>query len=282
MAAPDLRRAWRRHRWLLARRAVQAAVLLAFTSGPWWGTRIAQGTLASSLWFGSVPLTDPMVALQAWLAGAPFVRAGLAGTGLVTLFYALTAGRLFCAWVCPVNLASDAAEAARRGLGLGNRALLRADRRLRHGVLVLVLLASAFTSTVVWEMVNPINWTMRAVAFGLWAGGALALGAVFLFDLLVLRHGWCGHLCPVGAFYGWLGRRGGLHVKAVKAEACTHCGDCFVICPEVQVIAPVLHPQAAQRTITDMDCLRCGRCIDHCDPGVFAFGIGTRVSPSSK
>jgi hypothetical protein len=30
--------------------------------------------------------------------------------------------------------------------------------------------------------------------------------AVFLFDLFVMRHGWCGHLCPVGAFYSLIGR----------------------------------------------------------------------------
>ncbi len=261
---------------------MQGALLAAFAAAPWWGGHLVRGTLASSLWFGGVPLTDPLVALQSWLAGAPLARPALVGTAIVALFYVLTAGRLFCAWICPINLAADAAEGTRRALGLGNRGLLRADRRLRHVVLLLALGASAVTGTVAWETVNPINWTMRALAFGLWGGGLVAFASVFLFDLLVLRHGWCGHLCPVGAFYGWLGRAGQLHVKAVKPEACTHCGDCFVVCPEVHVIAPVLQPQAAQRAIVDMDCLRCGRCIDQCDEDVFAFGLGSRVSPSSK
>lgn len=278
----ERRRFWRRQRWLIARRTVQLTLLAAFAAAPWWGSWLARGTLASSLWFGVVPLTDPMVALQSWLAGAPLARPALIGTAIVAVFYGLTAGRLFCAWVCPINLAADAAEGARRALGLGNRGLLRADRRLRHLVLLLALGASAVTGTVAWETVNPINWTMRALAFGLWGGGLVAFAGVFLFDLLVLRHGWCGHVCPVGAFYGWLGRFGRLHVKAVKPEACTHCGDCYVVCPEVQVIAPVLHPQATRRTIVDMDCLRCGRCIDQCDEDVFALGPGTRVSPSSK
>jgi len=272
----------RRSRWLLARRVVQLSLLAAFASGPWWGRPVAQGTLAASLWFGSVPLADPMVALQSWLAGTAPARAALIGAAVVALFYALFAGRLFCAWVCPVNLASDAAEAARRALGLGAAAALRADRRLRHVVLVLALLASAVTGTVAWETVNPIGWTMRALVFGPWIGGAVALAAVFVFDLFVLRHGWCGHLCPVGAFYGWLGRAGRLHVRAVKAEACTRCGDCFAICPEVQVIAPVLRADAVQRSIVSADCLRCGRCIDVCDEDVFALRLQARVSPSSK
>ena len=28
-----------------------------------------------------------------------------------------------------------------------------------------------------------------------------------LFDLLVAEHGWCGHLCPIGAIYGVIGAK---------------------------------------------------------------------------
>lgn len=268
-----LARALRRNRWLLARRTLQFALLAAFAGAPW----LVQGTLAASVWFGQVPLTDPLLALQTWLAGTPPARSAVLGALAVGAFYALCGGRLFCAWVCPVNLVTDAAEGLRRGLGW-QRIGLRADRRLRQLVLALVLVASVVTGSVVWETVNPIGWTMRALVFGLWSGGAAAVAAVFVFDLLVLRHGWCGHLCPVGAFYGRLGRAGRLQVRAVKPEACTRCGECFAVCPEVQVIAPVLRPDAEQRCIVDADCLRCGRCIDRCDEGVFAF----RLAPFTK
>ena len=36
-------------------------------------------------------------------------------------------------------------------------------------------------------------------------GREIAAKSVFFFDLFVSRRGWCGHLCPVGAFYGLLG-----------------------------------------------------------------------------
>jgi len=271
----------RRNRWLLARRAVQGLVLASFVTTPWWDVPPARGTLAASQWFGSVPLTDPMVALQTWLAGTPPATTALVGAALVVAFYALVAGRLFCAWVCPVNLVTDAAEALRRVLGLPHGAVLRADRRLRYVVLALTLAGSAATGTVLWETVNPIGWTMRGLVFGLWGGALVAIGAVFLFDLSVLRHGWCGHVCPVGAFYALLGRFGRLEVDAVRASACTRCGDCFAICPEVQVIAPVLRPGAQVTAIVDSDCLRCGRCLDVCDEDVFAFRLTARVFPSS-
>jgi ferredoxin-type protein NapH len=270
----------RRNRWLLARRAVQGLVLASFVSTPWWELPPARGTLAASRWFGSVPLTDPMVALQTWLAGTPPAATALLGAAIVAAFYVLVAGRLFCAWVCPVNLVTDAAEALRRALGLG--AVLRADRRLRYLVLALALAGSAAFGVVLWEAVNPIGWAMRGVVFGLWGGALVAIAAVFFFDLAVLRHGWCGHVCPVGAFYALLGRFGRLNVEAVRASACTRCGDCFDVCPEVQVIAPVLREGAPVTAIIDADCLRCGRCIDRCDENVFAFRLDLRIFPSSK
>lgn len=264
----------RRNRWLLTRRMVQFTLLAAFASGPWWGLPVAQGTLAASVWFGSLALVDPLVVLQSWLARHDVASAGLVGAAIVAACYALLAGRLYCGWICPVNLVTDAAQALRRGLGFGNAGLLRADRRLRHGVLALALAASAATGAVAWEWINPITFTLRALVFGLWSGGVVAVAAVFLFDLLVLRHGWCGHVCPVGAFYGWIGRFGRLHVQAVRPDACTRCGDCFAICPEPHVIVPVLRPGAATLAITDADCLRCGRCLDHCDEDVFALRLG--------
>jgi ferredoxin-type protein NapH len=277
-----LSRALRRARWLLARRVVQVGVLAAFASGPWLGVPVAEGTLAASRWLGVLPLADPLVALQALLAGHELATAGLLGAAGVALFYALLAGRLYCAWVCPVNLVTDAAEALRRGLGLGNAALLRADRGMRHVVLVLVLLVSAAAGVVAWEMVNPITLSMRALVFGAWSAGTVAVAAVFVFDLVVLRRGWCGHLCPVGAFYGWLGRRGRLSVHTVRVDACTRCGDCYAVCPEPHVIVPVLRSGATAVAIGDPDCLRCGRCIDHCDEDVFALRWATITPTRSR
>ena len=263
----------RRNRWLIARRTVQFAVLAAFVSGTWWGVPIAQGTLAASRWFGALALMDPFVTVQSLLAGHEVAAAGLAGAAIVAGFYALFAGRLFCGWVCPINLVTDAAEAVRQRLPAGGVASLRADRRLRHVVLLLVLAGSAGAGVIVWESVNPITFTVRGLAFGSWVAVLVAAGAVFVFDLVVLRHGWCGHVCPVGAFYGWLGRFGRLKVHAVRAQACTRCGDCFAACPEPQVIVPVLRPGATTFAINDQDCLRCGRCIDRCDEGVFELRL---------
>jgi ferredoxin-type protein NapH len=222
-----------------------------------------------------LPLSDPFIVLQSVLAGHPAEAAAWGGALLVAAGLALTAGRLYCSWVCPINLLADLAAGLRRGLGLGQRRMLAIDRRTRHCVLALALLASLATGTIAWEMVNPITLLQRGLVFGIGAASVLAAAAVFSFDLLVARGGWCGHLCPVGAFYGWLGRWGRLRVAAPRAAACTQCGACYRVCPEPHVLVPVLRPgeRCGSLAVRHQDCLRCGRCIDVCDERVFVMRL---------
>ena len=113
---------------------------------------------------------------------------------------------------------------------------------------------------------------MRALRL-LFAGFVVSVVAlVFLFDLFVSRRGWCGHLCPVGAFYGLVGHKSLLRVTASKRAACDGCMDCFAVCPENHVISPALRGKGAETPlILSPDCTNCGRCIDVCSVDVFAF-----------
>ncbi len=281
-AAPRRRSVWRRTRWLLLRRASQLFVLGLFLLGPWAGLWLARGSLASSELFGVLHLTDPMVALQTLLAGRGLAPAALAGAAIVAGVYLVAGGRSYCAWVCPINPVTDLAAWLRRRLGLpALLRRLRPDRRLRYAVLAAALGISALLGSVAWETVNPITWLQRALVLGL-AGGYGAALAVFAFDLLVLPRGWCGHLCPVGAFYGVLGRAAVLHVSAARRDACNGCGDCFRVCPEPHVIAPALYGAAQGRTptITSADCTRCARCLDVCDAEVFRLEL--KPSPLAR
>lgn len=265
-------------RYLLLRRLVQLTVLTAFAAGPWLGIAIARGTLASSLWFDWLPLSDPFVLLQSLAAGHPIAATAVTGGLIIALFYALIGGRAFCGWVCPVNMVTDAARGLRRTLGWRKAKALTIDKRLRHWVLAGALLLSLLGGIVAWELLNPINAILRAVVFGLWGAGIAAVVAIFLFDFLLLSNGWCGHVCPVGAFYGLAGRPGLVRIAAVRREACNDCGDCFNYCPEPQVIGPALRGTGGHGIhIRDTDCLRCGRCIDVCEQRVFAFDLHASV-----
>ncbi|MCV5498044.1 4Fe-4S binding protein, partial [Escherichia coli] len=76
-----------------------------------------------------------------------------------------------------------------------------------------------------------VSLAMRGLLFGMGAGWAL-LAALFLFDLFVVERGWCGHLCPVGAFYALVNRVGFIKISAKGRERCNNCMDCYAVCPE--------------------------------------------------
>ncbi|AWK89542.1 quinol dehydrogenase ferredoxin subunit NapH (plasmid) [Azospirillum thermophilum] len=261
------------HRWLIARRLSQLFFLSLFLSGPLFGVWIAKGTLAESRTLDVLPLTDPFVLLQSLLAGHWPETTAVVGAVIVLSAYLLLRGRLYCSWVCPLNLVTDAAAALRRRLGL--REGMSLGRKTRLAVLAGVLVASAVTGTIAWEAVNPVTILHRGIVFGgLFAGGAVlaAVAAVFVFDLAVAQRGWCGHLCPVGAFYGLVGRRGSVAVKAPARERCDQCMDCYAVCPEPQVLTPALKGPGAP-LVTSPDCTACGRCVDVCPHTVFALGL---------
>lgn len=262
---------WRRNRWLLLRRASQILVLALFLTGPLFGLWIAKGTLASSMTFGVLPLTDPFVTAQMLAARHWPEGLALIGTAIVALFYALVSGRTYCSWVCPLNPVTDLAFWTREKLGLQAKGW-QPRPGTRHFLLAMVLVVSAVTGTVAWELVNPVTMAFRAVVFGSVASLAF-VGAVFLFDLFVARRGWCSHLCPVGAAYGLLGSGSLLKVSAHAREACDHCMDCYAVCPEPHVISPALEgaKKGLSPVILSRDCTTCGRCIDVCDRTVFRF-----------
>lgn len=258
---------WSRQRWLVLRRFSQILILLLFASGPWFGVWIAKGNLSSSLFFETLPLTDPLLVLQTLFTGHVPYRSALIGAAIVLVFYMLIGGRVFCSWVCPLNTVTDAAAWLRRRLGI--KTGRTPDANTRYWLLGGTLALSVVTGVLAWEWVNPVSLLHRALIFGM-SGALFVVAGIFIYDLFVANRGWCGHLCPVGAFYSLLGRTALLRVSAVKRGACDDCMDCFSVCPEPQVIRPALK-QAGQKSplILSSNCTACGRCIDVCDLQVF-------------
>lgn len=266
------------HKWLLLRRLSQLGILALFLVGPWFGLWIVKGNLSSSLTLGVLPLTDPFLLAQSFAAGILPYKEALLGGGIVLAFYLIFGGRLFCSWVCPVNLVTDAAAWLRRRLGLKGGKV--PDARLRYWLLGFVLVLAALTGSLAWEWVNPVSMLHRGLIFGFGLAWGV-VGGIFLYDLLIASRGWCGHVCPMGAFYALLGRTALLRVSADKRSRCNDCMDCFAVCPEPQVIRPAL--KAAGQThplILDKDCTTCGRCVDVCGQDVFR--ITTRFDRSES
>lgn len=270
VAAREVKGFWLAHRFGISRRVSQALFLALFLTGPLFGLWIAKGSFSSSLTFDVLPLTDPFVLGQTLAAAHVPERTAIIGALIVLAAWALLGGRSFCAWACPLNPVADFAAFLRRRFDIRTSAKLRTN--LRNWIAIAALVVSAATGMVAWELVNPITALHRALVFGL-LFGLLPAVAIFVFDLFVARHGWCGHLCPVGACYGAIGKVGALRVSADRRAACDDCMDCFAVCPEPHVIAPALRGDrtGASPLILSGDCTLCGACVDACPERVFHF-----------
>jgi ferredoxin-type protein NapH len=256
-------------KWLLLRRLSQLCILGLFLLGPLAEIWIVKGSFSASQTLGFLPLTDPLVILQSFIAGHTLAAKALIGVMIVVIFYCIIGGRVYCSWACPVNILTDAAAWLNRRLDLKRSLVL--NRSIRYWLLGAVLFMAYLTGTIIWEWVNPVTIFQRGLLFGMGLGWLL-VGAILFLDTFVIKRGWCGHLCPVGALYSLFGFFSYLRIKAVRREQCTDCMDCFAVCPEPQVIRPALKgDEQSSQLIFSNNCINCGRCIDTCPQNVFQF-----------
>ncbi|HGF4940111.1 TPA: quinol dehydrogenase ferredoxin subunit NapH [Vibrio parahaemolyticus] len=255
---------WRAHRFLILRRLCQLAIIALFMAGPTLG--VLTGNLSSSMLFDTVPLSDPLIVLQALATGHIPEFNALLGVVIVVVFYAILAPRAFCAWVCPLNIVTDLAAWLRRKFNI--KASYRWSPAIRYWLIPVLMLGSALSGAILWTWLDPVAALHRGLVFGMGAGWVL-IALVFVLDLLLVEHGWCGHLCPLGATYGVIGRKSLLRVTAVRREDCTKCMDCFYVCPEPEVLRQPL--KEGDRRVMEQNCISCGRCLDVCPEHVFEF-----------
>ncbi len=261
-------------RYILLRRVSQFGVLLIFFGTAHWGWQIAKdvplltGNLSASKFAGILPMADPFAVLQIFLTGHVLQTEVLLGAGIVFVFYLILGGRVYCAWVCPVNMITDLANWLRMRLDV--RPIFHITRNVRYLMLAAALVLSALTGVAAFEWVSPIGMMHREIVFGLGLG-FIALLAIFLFDLLILKNGWCGHLCPLGAFWSVVGRHTAQLRVRFDARTCTHCGECARVCPEPQVLN--LKKIAETGYVYSGECSNCGRCSPLCPEGSLAFDL---------
>lgn len=260
----------REMRYRIARRATQVGVLGLLWLGAHAHLGLLTGDLSSSRILRTIPLADPFAVLQILVSGQTLASTVLVGAAIVLVFYALVGGRSFCAWVCPVNPVADlAAWIQRRG---GVRAPLRLGSGVRYGVLALTLALSAILGVAAFEWVSPIGMIHRELVYG--AGfGLLAAVWILGLDLFVLRRGWCGSLCPLGAFYALVGQLSVLRVS-FGPDRCDRCGECTPVCPEPQVLR--FEELASRGWVTSGECSNCGRCVEVCPRDALRFGLRLR------
>ena len=258
-----------KHRFLILRRLSQFSIMALYIGGNIYGWKILRGNLSSSRLLDTVPLADPFAVLQMFFAGAIVATDALIGAGLILAFYALIGGRAFCSWVCPVNVVTDFANWLRVKTKIHREEWqLRITRKTRYIALALALILSLILGMPAFEYVSPISILHRGLIFGMGLGWTMVL-ALFLFDLFVIKNGWCGHVCPLGGFYSLVTRPSLIRVNYNK-ERCTECMECVRICPESQV----LHMVGKHSSLVKSgECINCGRCVEVCNDNAIYFSL---------
>ncbi len=260
-------------RFIIYRRIVQLGTLLLFFGSAHWGWKlfdapILRGNLSSSEFLGFIPLADPFATLQIFFTGHVLHKDVLIGAAIVTAIYLLLGARVWCSWVCPINMVTDLAGWIRKRLQIKDTFRLR--RKLRYLILGLSLIVTLLMGVAAFEWISPISIFHRELIFGIGTGW-IAILAIFLFDLFVLKHGWCGHLCPLGAFYSLLGKVTAPLRISFDTPTCTHCLECVRVCPEPQVLDFKLAGE--HHKISSSECTNCGRCITVCPEDTLKFSI---------
>ncbi len=230
---------------------------------------ILKGNLSYSELLDTIPLSDPYALLQMALAGATITSSLLIGGVIAVLFYAIIGGRAFCAWVCPVNLVTDAANGLRRKLNFDkDDRPVRISRKIRYWVMGLGLLLSFMLGYATFELISPVSIIHRGIIYGMGYGWLVAV-AIFLFDLFVLKNGFCGHLCPLGGFYSLISVKSLIRIDHIR-DKCTLCMLCRDVCPEPQVM-----PMIGKRDemVLAGECSNCGKCIDVCADDAMMFRL---------
>ena len=265
-----------KHRFLIARRVVQLTILGLYIGGNALGWEILRGNLSSSRIFDLIPMADPYAVLQMFVSGAMLATNVIVGAIIVLLFYSIVGGRAFCSWVCPMNMVTDFANWLRVKTGLHkDEWQLRLSRKTRYWILGLSLVLSFLVGAPAFEFISPISMLHRGLVFGM-GFGIFAVLTVFLFDLFVAKNGWCGHVCPLGAFYSLISKPSVIRVKH-DSDKCTLCMNCKNICPEKQVLWMV----GKETTfVSSGECINCARCIEVCNDDALNFGL--RLKPTNK
>jgi len=264
-----LSRVWKKYRYLILRRFTQISLLGLYLAGNYLGWKVLQGNLSSSKLFDTVPLADPYAVLQIFATGSIVAFDALLGAIIVALFYMVVGGRAFCSWVCPLNMVTDLANYLRRKFKLDKyEKKWWASRNIRYWVMGLSFVLSFILGTAAFEMVSPVSITHRGIIFGMGFGWAMIV-TIFLFDLFILKNGWCGHICPLGGFYSIIGKYNIVRVEHNQPN-CTLCMKCKEVCPEKEVLF-MIGKKSMQ--VKMGECTLCGRCVEVCDDDALHFRL---------
>ncbi|MFM8395652.1 MAG: 4Fe-4S dicluster domain-containing protein [Acidobacteriota bacterium] len=202
---------------------------------------------------------------------------------LLFLLYVITAasmlyGRVYCGFMCPQMIFSEAANAIedrlRRLINKRSGRYSAKQRQLATQALLYAVigLASVFLAFVfISYFVEPRDLLRRLLALDMKTAGGVAGAAttlIIFLDFAFLRQRFCKLICPYGYLQGMLGDNNTLIVHyrdktPEEGKDCIECQKCVRVCHMGIDI---------RKSPYQIECIHCGECIEACDDILGRFG----------
>lgn len=261
---------------------------LSMVDGEWWqrffdkidtivryfseDTAKAARTVKGSL-FWSVTIKDFNISDPLAFVGLIFGSRGF----YLTLFFSIlpliiiTAllGRVYCGWLCPMNLIFELNGKIRKilrkaGLNPFNIGFARLNK---YALLIVGAILTLALSVQVFSFIYPPilfnRELIHLIYFGSVGTGAVMLVLIFLFEISLSQRAWCRYFCPGGALWSLIGAKRLVNIT-IDREICDDCGKCNLACEFG------LDPM---RGSMGMECDNCGKCISKCKPDALKYSI---------
>ncbi len=234
-------------------------------------TRAARTVKGSLFWSVSIKdfnISDPL-AFVGIIFGSKAFYLTLLTSILPLVIITAVLGRVYCGWICPMNLIFELNGKIRKllrkvGINPFNVGFARLNK---YALLIVGAVFSLVLGVQVFSFIYPPIIFNREVThliyFGSVGVGAITLILIFLFEISISQRAWCRYYCPGGALWSLMGTKRLVHIT-VDRELCDDCGKCNLACEFG------LDPM---RGNMGMECDNCGRCISKCKPAGLKYSI---------
>lgn len=217
---------------------------------------------SGSMWAFSIlgiPLSDPLGVISEIINSVKFPIKYLTGA-IVPLLLALTLGRVFCSWICPMALFFDISikiKALFKKVGIPILEL-KVPRETRVFVFWFGLIASYFMGMWVWHFVLPYitfsHEIFSIIVFNSFTVGIYYFVAIIVLDIGLISGEFCNSVCPTGWLLAQLGKLSLFKLKVDRPNCPDKCRVCNIVCPVD------LFPKDNEL----YSCHLCYKCVDNC------------------
>ena len=248
------------------------------------GVYLVVGSLLSSNILKIVSLADLFAVMEKFIAYKTMLVIPISAVLITSTTYLLL-GRIFCGWICPLDIYYSVGR-SRKIVKRSASNAVKPESDYLGRVFFIISIAVFSTSLLVTSILafplftnyayvlNMLSIIMvrtsRIIAFGNIVIERLDYVSAFMIVTLIIDVAlatrfprfWCRRLCPAGLIYGLLNKLSPLTIK-INIDKCTKCGVCDLVCP-TNIYITSRYIERKQQSLRDIDCIKCFKCIDDC------------------